>query len=240
MSKFKSTPFYLLLMLGTIFCNHSSGQDQTDPTSKERKKVLILGDSISMGYTATVRSELKSIADVFRPTNAKGRPENCAGTLNGVKQLDRWLKIEGGNFDVIHFNFGLHDLKRVNGETGKNSNDPNDPRQSEPDKYKERLQEIVKKLKATNAKLIYATTTPVPKGKMRPHRDTTDPERYNKIAAEIMKENEIEVNDLFAFANERLEKIQRPANVHFTKEGSVELGKQVAEKIRGALKEESK
>lgn len=230
------------LCLITILNATVLGQERsTTGTEKkpELQKVLILGDSISIGYTATVRAELKDVASVFRPTNKNNRPENCAGTKKGVAAIDRWLKIDGGEFDVIHFNFGLHDLKRVNQETGKNSNDPADPRQSEPDAYEKQLREIVKKLKSTGAVLVFATTTPVPKG-VRPLRDTTDPQRYNGIAKKIMDENKIAVNDLFAFAEKRLDKIQQPANVHFSKQGSQQLGKQVAAVIRKHLKSGSK
>ena len=71
---------------------------------------------------------LKDQAVVTRPMRGK-RAENCAGTNNGVKNIDRWLKLENGRWDVIHFNFGLHDLKRVDAN-GKNSNKPTDPHQA--------------------------------------------------------------------------------------------------------------
>lgn len=74
--------------------------------------VLILGDSISIGYTLGVRALLEGKANVFRPINAAGTgAENCSGTTKGVTAIDRWLGDR--KWDVIHFNFGLHDLKRV-------------------------------------------------------------------------------------------------------------------------------
>ncbi|MCA9042292.1 MAG: SGNH/GDSL hydrolase family protein, partial [Planctomycetaceae bacterium] len=157
----------------------------------------------------------------------------------GVKHIDRWLKAGTGKWDVIHFNFGLHDLKRVDPQTGKNSDDPNGPHQAEPDAYEQQLREIVGKLKATGAKLIFATTTPVPTGGVSPHRDVEDPARYNAIARKIMQENDVAVNDLFAFAETRLDEIQRPVNVHFTPEGSRLLGEEVAAKIRDVFPEKS-
>src|SRR5512133_119554 len=66
-------------------------------------RVLLIGDSISMGYTLPVRTLLAGKANVHRP------PENCGDTARGVKSLDKWLG--DGKWDVIHFNFGLHDLK---------------------------------------------------------------------------------------------------------------------------------
>lgn len=199
-------------------------------------RVLILGDSISIGYMSSVKAMLKDEAFVTRPMRGNNRAENCSGTTNGVKNIDRWLKLEGGDWDVIHFNFGLHDLKREDPKTHKASTNPNHPHQAPPDVYEKQLREIVKKLKTTKAQLIFATTTPVPKGGVKPHRDVADPEKYNAIAKTIMKENGVAVNDLYAFANPKLKEIQRPVNVHFTPEGSKQLAKEVVKHIRQSLK----
>ncbi len=198
-------------------------------------RVLILGDSISIGYTGMVREGLGERASVVRPMAASGkRPENCQGTNHGVQRIDAWLKLEGGGWDVIHFNFGLHDLKRVDPATGKNSNDPTDPHQAGPERYERQLRSIVAKLRASGARLVFATTTPVPEGEMRPYRGMEDAPRYNAIARRVMEEHGIAVNDLHAFALPRLAEIQQPANVHFTKEGSAALAAQVVAAIESA------
>lgn len=62
-----------------------------------------------------------------------------------------------------------------------------------------------------------------------------DAAKYNEAAAKIMKEEKVPVNDLHAFAKERLAEIQRPANVHFTKAGSEKLAARVVEQIRRRL-----
>jgi acyl-CoA thioesterase-1 len=66
-------------------------------------RVLLIGDSISIGYTVTVRKALAGQANVHRI------PENGADTANGLKKIESWLV--GSPWDVIHFNWGLHDLK---------------------------------------------------------------------------------------------------------------------------------
>lgn len=224
------------IAIGAGLSAKAGGQEKS---GKDLPNVLILGDSISIGYTPTVKSELGGKANVFRPTNPKGRPENCAGTQNGIKHIDRWISQEYDGvkrkWAVIHFNFGLHDLKHVDAKTGKNSNDPKNPRQSEPEIYRKQLQEIVGKLKKTGAKLIYATTTPVPAGGVKPFRDVEDPQRYNAIAKSIMAESKIDVNDLFAWIAPKLKTLQIPVNVHFTKKGSELLGQQVAKVIEKAI-----
>src|SRR5689334_20865727 len=63
-------------------------------------RVLLIGDSISIGYTVTVRRELAGKANVLRI------PENGADTANGLKKIDEWLG--QSKWDVIHFNWGLH------------------------------------------------------------------------------------------------------------------------------------
>jgi lysophospholipase L1-like esterase len=205
---------------------------------ERRKQVLILGDSISMGYTPHVARLFSPAIKVIRP-NRNGRPENCQGTDNGLPNLERWLKLEGGNWDLIHFNFGLHDLKRVDPETGKNSNNAEHPYQSSPEEYRQQLRTIVQRLMQTDAKLVLCTTTPVPAG-VKPYRATTDPAEYNRVAREVIGEldpagQRIAINDLFAFADARLDQIQRPANVHFTGEGSKVLATEVARIIRKQL-----
>src|SRR5690606_22154370 len=124
--------------------------------------VLILGDSISIGYTLQVRQALAGKANVFRPHTADGtKAENCSGTTKGVKAIDRWLGDR--KWDVIHFNWGLHDLKHVTEPGGnKVSSKASDPLQATVEQYAKNLEQIVKKLEATDATLIFATTTPVP------------------------------------------------------------------------------
>ena len=190
-------------------------------------RVLILGDSISMGYTPFVTNMLFDEAIVIRPN------ENCAGTTKGVQKIDAWLALAGGSWDVITFNFGLHDLKHVKAD-GKNSNDPSDPRQAEPAVYERQLREIVTKLEATNASLIFVTTTPVPPGGVRPHRNVEDVLRYNDIGRRVMADHDIAVLDLYEFASARLEDIQQPVNVHFSSRGSRELAEQVTARVRAA------
>ena len=202
-------------------------------TNKKLPNVLIIGDSISIGYLPFVKELMKDKALVTRPYNEDGNPVNCQGTTNGVKNIDKW--IGDTKWDVIHFNFGLHDIKHVDPLTGKNSKDPEHPLQADLKQYKRNLGVIVEKLKTTGAKLIFATTTPYPDEVGGPLRDPGMPEKYNKAALKIMKKNGIMINDLFAFVLPRMAELQRPNNVHFTEAGSSELAKQVAKIINDNL-----
>lgn len=192
-------------------------------------KVLILGDSISIGYTPIVQELLQDQALVVRPTYEDGRAENCEGTTKGVRKVQAWVGDVA--WDIIHFNFGLHDLKHVDPLSGKNSKSPMDPQQAAPKYYRKNLKAIVKLLKNTEAQLIFATTTPYPTPVDGPLRLPGMPELYNKLATKIMRKNKIPVNDLYDFVLPHLDELQRPTNVHFTKTGSQALGKQVSEVI---------
>ncbi|MAW59769.1 MAG: hypothetical protein CMJ94_02915, partial [Planctomycetes bacterium] len=206
---------------------------EPDPAQDARVRILLLGDSISMGYHNTVAEMLGDAYHVVRPTRPNGKNfENCEGTTKGVQELERWLALEGGNWDVIHFNFGLHDLKRVHPETRRNSTDPSHPRQAELDTYIEQLTRIVDRLQQENARLIFATTTPVPEG-VRPYRENTDVVKYNFAAFELMWVRGIEMNDLYSKVLLSLDEYQRPKDVHFTPEGSAFLGRCVVQSVLG-------
>ncbi|MGD1978872.1 MAG: SGNH/GDSL hydrolase family protein [Akkermansiaceae bacterium] len=190
-------------------------------------RVLLIGDSISMGYTLPVRAMLKGKANVHRP------PVNCAATIHGLKQIDEWLKVggEGKKWDVIHFNWGLHDLKYM-GPNGKNLVDPKSEgskQQVPPAEYEKNLRELVKRLKKTGARLIWRNTTPVPKGSRG--RIAGDAAKYNEIAAKVMKEKKVEIHDLYSYALENGAKIQLKANVHYTPAGSKALAAEVVKVI---------
>ncbi|MFC5457573.1 SGNH/GDSL hydrolase family protein [Prosthecobacter fluviatilis] len=180
-------------------------------------RVLLIGDSISMGYTLPVRKLLEGKANVHRiPTN--GGP-----TKNGVANIAKWLGT--GKWDVIHFNWGIHDLKYM----------PDGKRQVEPVAYEANLRSLVATLKKTGAKLIWATTTPIPEGELNPPRKFGQVKEYNEIAAKVMAENGIAIDDLNAWITPQLATMQKARDVHYTAAGSDYLAKQVAAEITKAL-----
>lgn len=212
-------------------------QDPKEPSKKERKpnpaltqiddvsglpRVLIIGDSISIGYTLDVRALLKGKANVHRiPTN--GGP-----TSNGLKHIDEWLG--SGNCDVIHFNWGLHDLKYIRNDPSKRV-DPqtlgSHPQVALGD-YEKNLNSLVQKMKTTGAKLIWCNTTHVPAGSEG--RVEGDENPYNEAADRVMASAGIPTNDLRAHALAKPD-AQLPANVHYSSEGSRHLAEKVASVI---------
>ena len=130
-------------------------------------------------------------------------------------KLDVWLG--AGDWDLIHFNFGIHDRKTPL-----------------PD-YKARLEQIVKRLKAAGDKVVWASSTPIPDDwKAEANLSKSMTER-NAIAADLMKEHGVVVNDLFTFISPQLEETQNPRDVHFNSKGYQHLGGQVALEIERVL-----
>ena len=197
--------------------------------------VLLLGDSISIGYTLAVRKLLEGRANVFRPTLADGTvPENCEGTTASLARIDAWLARR--TWDVIHFNWGLHDLKHVQvAGTGLNSANPSDPVQATVEEYSKNLRALVGKLRATRAQLVFATTTPVGPDAKSPFRFPAAPRTYNAAAIAITMEHGIRVNDLFALCVPQLDQLQHRDHVHFNAAGAKALADEVARVIREEL-----
>jgi acyl-CoA thioesterase-1 len=220
---YRFIPFAIVALALSLSVTTGQDKKKTEPAFEpvvddpKLPRVLLIGDSISIGYTPAVRKLLKGKANVHRI------PENGGPSDNGVKKIKKWLG--DSRWDVIHFNWGLHDLKLG---TGKH--------QVPIDEYEKNLISLVTTMKATKAKLIWATTTPVPEGKTNPPRKNEDVIAYNKVARKIMDDNGVAIDDLYAFALPQLDKIQLPANVHFTGKGSEALATRVAASIEAALK----
>ena len=190
-------------------------------------RVLLIGDSISIGYTLPTRKLLMGKVNLHRiPTN--GGP-----TTKGLASIDTWLG--KSKWDLIHFNWGLHDLKYM-GPNGQNlfPKEKGGKPQVAIDAYEKNLDKLVTRLKKTDAKLIWRNTTPVPPGSKG--RYVGDSVKYNAAATRVMKKHDVPTHDLFTISMKRMKDIMRPANVHYTPEGSKVLGRDVARVITEALK----
>lgn len=231
------------LLLVAVACAATASAPAVEPGSFEEKadqfswavepdpalpNVLLLGDSISVGYTLPVREGLKGRANVYRPVTSDGsKPFNCRYTAYSLPLIDSWLAMSS-KWDVIHFNWGLHDLAHVDLKTKKDG--PEVPSIASLEEYRENLQKLVEKMKATGAKLVFATTTTFPPG-VYPCRLPEDVEKYNAVALEVMEKNGVAIDDLYAFTKDRLPELQRPVNVHFSDAGSQVVAQKVVESI---------
>lgn len=198
------------------------------PIDKALPNVLILGDSISIGYTRQVREGLKGKANVIRP-NA-----NCGDTRHGLAQIETWLG--DGKWQVIHFNWGLHDLCYRNPalKTPGQRDKVNGTLSVPLTEYEQNLETLVTRLKQTGAKLIFANTTLVPAGEAG--RFPGDEMKYNAAARRVMEKHGVPINDLHATTQSFPPALFAGAgNVHFSAEGSAKLAAQVVAQVAAAL-----
>jgi acyl-CoA thioesterase-1 len=188
-------------------------------------RVLIIGDSISIGYTQVVREQLNGRATVNRI------PGNSLDTRYGLQNLDYWL--DDHKWDLILFNFGLHDM-------ANRTVSPNKPDkffygylQNSSYQYERNLKKIVDKLKATGARLLWCNTIPSPPN--HNSRIASDVALYNEIAFKIMNQNQIPLIDAYSFCLPILTEIQPVDDVHLNGPGYVKLGIMISEHISPLL-----
>lgn len=215
-----------MLALAAATLGIGPGRAQAPP---KLPRVLIIGDSISLGYTEPVRKNLEGVAEVLRPKT------NCQHTGFGLANIDAWLGKD--KWDVIHFNWGIWDTHMLDAKGAPIRNEDQFKGEMHirytPEKYRENLTKLVAKLEATKAKLIWASTTPV---MYRKGKRFDDIKTFNTAAAEIMKEHKIAINDLYEFTLPHAKEWQTGDRVHFNATGNENLAKQVSESIRDALK----
>lgn len=197
-------------------------------TAEDKPDVLIIGDSISLGYTPHVVVMMRDEANVV---HNKG---NAQHTGVGVAKLDAWLG--DTEWDVIHFNWGLWDLcyrhpeSKVQGHRDK----ARGTLTTSLEQYEQNLDQIVRRLRGTGAKLVWATTTVVPEHEAG--RRVGDDSKYNSVAARVMKRHAVTINDLNQISRTfDADQMKGVGDVHFTTKGYQQLASQVVRSIRSVL-----
>ncbi len=190
------------------------------------KRIILIGDSIRMGYQETVRAELTGWGSVWGPE------QNGGTSANIVAHLADWAITRQP--DVLHINCGLHDLKKEFG---------NDTAAVPLNAYTENVRTIMTRVKKeTNAIVMWALTTPV--NEKWHHRNKpfdrfeADVVAYNTVAVDIAQELSIVVNDLFATVTSAgRDDLLLPDGVHFKPDGYALLGQRVAAQIKKVAEE---
>ena len=155
------------------------------------KKIILLGDSIRMGYDKYVKMALDGVAEVYSPV------ENCRFTQYMLRFIHKWVGDSGfgEDTDLVHFNVGLWDVIQIMYD------EPITPI----DVYEQYLHRICKRIRecCPKAKIVFATSTPIHQAnyesvKHEFWRSNETIKAYNAVAVKVMKEHGIEVNDLYA------------------------------------------
>jgi len=203
------------------------------------KEILLAGDSVCLrGSTKERRLLFLRRGDpgyfpFVEKILDKSFKIHCLPELGGTSEnllhhIDDWMIKP--HYDIIHFNCGLHDIKRWSNSLRDNYSNTENIVHIE--KYRENLEKIIIILKEeTISKIIWATTTAViderhnsmksrkkrPKkgqGYLRYNRDVLS---YNKVAEEIMTRQGVPINDLYRVVEENGRKICLDyAGVHLT------------------------
>jgi lysophospholipase L1-like esterase len=201
-------PIYLKGRLAGKYTLEEPGDWGFVPDDPALPRVLLIGDSISHMYTESVRRLMKGKANVHRA------PANCGPTDMGLKAMDDWLaETSGKRWDLIHFNFGIHD------------------RNKDAQDYAGNLEKIVIRLRKTGAVLVWARTTPFA-------NDPKAKEQYtmlNEIADAVMGFHCIKIDDVYSTVAGDLDKYISGDKVHFNQHGVKVQAEQVAKSIAEAL-----
>ena len=180
------------------------------------KNLLLIGDSIRMGYDKSVKKTLEGKANVIFPE------ENCRFSSYILRHFHGYFKdVKGEDIDVIHWNAGLWDCLRLFEE------EPHTPIDIY-EYYIERICIRIKKL-CPNARVIFATSTKVLSEKMSRDfmRYNEDIEKYNEAAISIVKKYGFKVNDLYALSATLPEEAHSDAVHYYTSAGTAAFTNQV-------------
>ncbi len=188
------------------------------------KKIVLLGDSIRLGYDKYVKMAFADVAEVYYPQ------ENCRFAAYLCRRLHEWkneLKC-GDDVDLVHWNAGLwDDLILLDGE-----------HLTPIEVYKMYIERICRMIRILfpKAKMIFATSTPVQEELfLTCKRLNKDTEAYNQVAAEIVKSYGGEMNDLYSLAKASSVEYHSDLTHYYTKEGTRMLTNQVIRCIEESL-----
>ena len=191
------------------------------------KKVLLIGDSIRMGYDQYVKHSLKDYCEVYYPA------DNCRFAQYILRHISDWKKTLclGDDVDVVHWNAGLWDTLVLY----------EDGCLTPPEFYEYFIDKICNRIKVLfpNAKVIFATSTPVVENRFTnpsaSYRKNCDIEKYNDIAVKKVKEYGFFVNDLYSITKDLPENYYSDMTHLYTPEGTQILTNAVIKSIGNAL-----
>ena len=200
-----------LLFIGLIIVL-SAGSDRIP-------RILIIGDSISIGYTPGVKEYYNDKAYV------EHNQGNAGDSGRGLENIREW--VSNGDWDIIQFNWGLWDLcyRHPDSKLYGNRDKINGTLTFTVDEYKANLDSLVIIIKEiSDAKLVFIATTYVPENEAGRYSGVV--RKYNKAAKEVMKKHSVSVNDIYKKSiSIHKENGIGDDDVHYNEEGNVQLSK---------------
>lgn len=191
----------------------------------DKPSVILIGDSICMGYRPLVKERLSEKVNIL------GIEGNGGDSSRIVENLNEWMLDR--DVELIHFNCGLHDLKF---EREKKIY------QQPLETYAANLRKIAQRLqKEAKTCLAWATTTPVIDARHNAvkgfDRYLRDVQAYNRVATAIMTATGMPIDDLYStIQNDDVELCLGNDGVHMTERGNKALADTVCSFILQELK----
>ena len=189
------------------------------------KKIVLIGDSIRMGYDKYVKDALEGSALVYYPN------ENCRYAENVLRFLHEW-KAKGDwpdDADLVHWNAGLWDCLELFGDEPLTT----------PEYYENVIPRIDKRIRALfpKAKVVFATSTAVIEEMASPdffrHNDTIL--RYNEIAKKTLENTDTYINDLWEITKDAPKSFHSDFVHYYTDEGRELIGRRVLSVISSLI-----
>lgn len=178
--------------------------------AEDMPRVLVLGGSV---YQTPAREMAKALKDQVEVVFPAIPPGEVRTTGTALERLDEWLGDDSKGWDLIYFNFGLGDLiYRAPGMKSFRVQPPSagGVRATTEADYEANLKAIVKRLKATGAKPVWASTTPIRHSATGVFEMGSEI-RYNAIAAKVMESAGVPVHDMYSHVLELID-MDKPAS----------------------------
>ena len=195
-------------------------------TQAHASSILIIGDSISAGYTPYVRRDLPCVEHSLTPGNSRD-----SGFL--LQHIPNWLFKK--HYKLMVFNAGLWDIAHL-APTPENrwnlAHSTDGPPTTLPEDYRSNLEKAVQRMRKSGALVIFVTSTDVP-GKA-PGRRNDDIVAYNHIARAVMEQQHVPVIDAYTFmlAHQDLHQLRRGNPVHYTEIGYKLLAGKIVSELK--------
>ena len=189
------------------------------------KNILLIGDSIRIGYDKAVKKSLEGIANVYFPK------ENCRFAAYVLRYLHEYQTlVQDGQVDVLHWNAGLWDCLWFFGEE-----EPHTPIEI----YAYYIERICQRIQILfpGTKVIFATSTRVqPEKTLKNYKRSNEAiEAYNRAAVEIVRKYGFEVNDLYALSATLPEEAHSDDVHYYTPMATEAFANQVLEVLARAI-----
>jgi lysophospholipase L1-like esterase len=213
--KFMPATLLILLIHGLIACSRHTeeGCNSVPKIDRSKEGMLVIGDSISIGYTPYLANDIKDLQVTHTECNAES-------SSNGLHYVDKWLSYRK-HWKVVSINHGYWDM-------------PGNAEAATPEDYAHNLRIELAKIKDHADNVIFVMTTAVIPAWPQTigHFDNSVIQRYNSAAETVTTDLDIPVVDLYSIS--LLIPDRDSSKLHFTSNGYMTLANAIYEELKDA------